>query len=224
MLHKLHSVSKCSAVYLTHWTCVIFPCGLSKLLPKVYPCSCVQGDDIHFSAVVTTVNQAEGGASWSVPVKWKQTSFESLSSSSSFLGSSVGKESACNARDPGLIPGSGRSTGERIGYSLHSGLENSIDCIVHGVAKSQTRLSDLHFHFHCHFRTWLLNRVVVQVMYMSCEERWRKEEGGDLRRVTAVHQLATRLGPRSFNLWPSGSLPTEKCALVKRKLCASSQL
>ena len=117
MLHKLHSVSKCSAVYLTHWTCVIFPCGLSKLLPKVYPCSCVQGDDIHFSAVVTTVNQAEGGASWSVPVKWKQTSFESLSSSSSFLGSSVGKESACNARDPGLIPGSGRSPGKGIIYN-----------------------------------------------------------------------------------------------------------
>ena len=31
---------------------------------------------------------------------------------------SVGKESACNARDPGLIPGSGRSTGEVIGYPL----------------------------------------------------------------------------------------------------------
>ena len=32
--------------------------------------------------------------------------------------SSVGKESACNARDPGLIPGSGRSAGEGIGYPL----------------------------------------------------------------------------------------------------------
>ena len=32
--------------------------------------------------------------------------------------SSVGKESTCNARDPGLIPGSGRSTGEGIGYLL----------------------------------------------------------------------------------------------------------
>ena len=35
-----------------------------------------------------------------------------------FPGSLVGKESACNAGDPGLIPGSGRSTGEGIGYSL----------------------------------------------------------------------------------------------------------
>ena len=93
--------------------------------------------------------------------------------------SSVGKESACNAADPGSIPGSGRSTGQGIGYPLplflgfpcgsvakesmcnvgdldsipdlgrspgegkgfplqYSGLENSMDCIVHGVAKSQT--------------------------------------------------------------------------------------
>ena len=35
-----------------------------------------------------------------------------------FLGSSAGKESACNAGDPGSIPGSGRSPGEEIGYPL----------------------------------------------------------------------------------------------------------
>ena len=35
-----------------------------------------------------------------------------------FLGSSVGKQSACNAGDPSLIPGAGRSTGEGIGYPL----------------------------------------------------------------------------------------------------------
>ena len=56
-----------------------------------------------------------------------------------FPDSSVGKESACNAGDPGSIPGSGRSAGEGIGYPLqYSGLENSTDCIVHGLAKSQT--------------------------------------------------------------------------------------
>ena len=56
-----------------------------------------------------------------------------------FPHSSVGKESACNAGDPGSIPGSGRSTGEGKGYPLqYSDLENSMDCIVHGVAKSQT--------------------------------------------------------------------------------------
>ena len=100
-----------------------------------------------------------------------------------FPDSSAGKESACNARDPGLIPGSGRPAGEGIGYPLqfswaspvvqmvkslpamwetwvwslgwedppgegkgcplhYSGLENSMDCAVHGVTKNRTRLSD----------------------------------------------------------------------------------
>ena len=53
-----------------------------------------------------------------------------------FPGSSAGKESACNVGDPSLIPGSGRSARERIGYPLqYSGLENSMDCMVHRVAK-----------------------------------------------------------------------------------------
>ena len=48
----------------------------------------------------------------------------------------------------GLIPGLGRSPGEGKGYPLqYSDLENSMDCIVLGVAKSQTRLSDFHFYF-----------------------------------------------------------------------------
>ena len=46
----------------------------------------------------------------------------------------------------GSIPGLGRSAREGKGYPLqYSGLENSMDCIVHGVAKSQTRLSDFRF-------------------------------------------------------------------------------
>ena len=58
---------------------------------------------------------------------------------------SAGKESACSAGDLGLIPGLGRSSGEGKGYPLqYSGLENFTDCIVHGVAKSQTRLSNYH--------------------------------------------------------------------------------
>ena len=64
-----------------------------------------------------------------------------------FLCGSAGKESACNAGDLGSVPGLGKCPGEGKGYPLQcSGLENSIDCIVHGVAKSQTRLSDFHFH------------------------------------------------------------------------------
>ena len=54
-----------------------------------------------------------------------------------FPGGSAGKESACNAGDLGLISGLGRSPGEGKGYPLqYSGLENSMDCTVHGVAKS----------------------------------------------------------------------------------------
>ena len=56
-----------------------------------------------------------------------------------FPGSSAGTKSACNAGDPGLIPGLGRSPGEGSGYSLqYSGLESSMDCMVHGDAKSRT--------------------------------------------------------------------------------------
>ena len=51
--------------------------------------------------------------------------------------------------DLGSIPRLGRSPGEGNGYPLqYSGLEDSMDCVVHGVAKSWTRLSDLHsLHF-----------------------------------------------------------------------------
>ena len=60
---------------------------------------------------------------------------------------SAGKESVCNARDLGLIPGLGRCPGEGKGYPLqYSGLENSMDYIVHGVTKSQTRLSNFHMY------------------------------------------------------------------------------
>ena len=63
-----------------------------------------------------------------------------------FPDSSVGKESTCNAGDTSSIPGLGRSPGKGKGYPLqYSGLENSMDYVVHGVAKSWTRLRDFHF-------------------------------------------------------------------------------
>ena len=56
-----------------------------------------------------------------------------------FPGGSAGKESTCNAGDLGLIPGLGRFPGEGNSYPLqYSGLEQSMDCIVHGVTKSWT--------------------------------------------------------------------------------------
>ena len=63
-----------------------------------------------------------------------------------FPGGSAGEEAACNAGDLGSIPAFGRSPGEGNGYPLqYSGLENSMDCIVLGVAKSRTWLSDFYF-------------------------------------------------------------------------------
>ena len=60
---------------------------------------------------------------------------------------SAGKESTCNAGDLGLIPRLGRSLREAKGYPLkYSGMENSMDYIVHRYAKSQTWLSKFHFH------------------------------------------------------------------------------
>ena len=62
-----------------------------------------------------------------------------------FPGGSAGKESARNIGDLGSIPGLGRSRRGGKGYPLqYSGLENSLDCRVHGVTKSQTQLSDFH--------------------------------------------------------------------------------
>ena len=57
-------------------------------------------------------------------------------------------KNVCNAGDLGSIPGLGRSSGEGKGCPFqYSGLENPRDYIVHGVAKSRTRLRDSHFHF-----------------------------------------------------------------------------
>ena len=61
-----------------------------------------------------------------------------------FPGGSEGKKYACNAGDPGSVPGLGRSSGEGNGYPLqYSCLENSMDrgawqATVHGVTKSRT--------------------------------------------------------------------------------------
>ena len=62
-----------------------------------------------------------------------------------YLPTSAGKESACITGDLGLIPELGRSPGEGNSYPVqYSGLEKSMDSIVHGVAESGTWLSDFH--------------------------------------------------------------------------------
>ena len=89
----------------------------------------------------------------------------------SLADSSVGKESVCNAGDPGSIPEWGRPPGEGNGYPLqYSGLENSRNCIVLGVAKSRTRLSDLPF-------LSLLPPAERAVNGTLHHEEWRRREG-----------------------------------------------
>ena len=98
------------------------------------------------------------------------------------LVSSVGKESACNRRDPGSIPGSGRSAGEGIGYPLQyswASLMAQLVNIVHGVAKSRTRLTDFHFHSSPH-QLLLGQRSVVTIPWaIECSyhrgETWLHE-------------------------------------------------
>ena len=102
-----------------------------------------------------------------------------------FLGfpyGSAGKEATCTVGDLGSIPGLGRSPGDTKGYPLqYSALENSMDCIVHGLTKSWTQLSDFHFNFNFSRQNWEMLSIGLQrntsETYLwwktnSCEPYW----------------------------------------------------
>ena len=73
--------------------------------------------------------------------------------------------------DLGLIPGLGRTPGEGNGYPIqYCRLENSIDYIVHGDTKSQTRLGNFHFQ---KFVLWSQSLVAEKVKNLSAmKETW----------------------------------------------------
>ena len=99
----------------------------------------------------------KGGINWEVAIN--------IYTLLGFPGGSAGKESACNVGGLGSIPGLGRSPGEGNSYPLqYSGLENSMNCVVHGVTKSWTQLRDFHFTFlyYCCF-----TEMETQVITMS---------------------------------------------------------
>ena len=121
------------------------------------------------------------------------TDFE-LSQASGFPGDSDGKESNCSAGDPGLIPGSGSSPGEGNGNPLqYSCLGNPMNrgawwATVHGVAKSQTRLSDFHSHVCSHsgmgwymgpdyLRAGILH-LLVRNGWLACPQSFKPLEHG----------------------------------------------
>ena len=99
-----------------------------------------------------------------------------------FPGSSVVRNPPAKAGNPGSISGLGRSPGEGNGYPLqYSGLENSMDCIVHWVLNSGT---------------WLSNFYVIQFNHLIKDEVWSQFQPVccDVLRCSAV-----------FNtLWPHG--------------------
>ena len=84
-----------------------------------------------------------------------------------FPGGSVGKEPACNVGDLGSIPGLGRSPGEGNSYPLqYSGLKNSMNCIVHRVAKSQTQLATELDRTHCEHYFVILNVLCKEALLL----------------------------------------------------------
>ena len=108
----------------------------------------IQNSKLQLLAVKSTVNRI---CTCKLPVSVKNMSMLLSNLVQWLVGfpdGSVEKESACNSGDLGSIPRLGRCLGKRNSYPLqYSGLEKSMDCIVHEVTKSQTRLSDFHFHF-----------------------------------------------------------------------------
>ena len=96
----------------------------------------------------------------------------------------AGKESACNARDLGSIPGLWKSPGEGKGYPLqYSGLDNFMDSIVLRVTKSQTRLSDFLFHI----------RVAKERESLCKKNRYKKNQWYCIRKNANKKTVETHL-------------------------------
>ena len=135
------------------------------------------------------------------------------------LGCSAGKESAFNVGDLGSISGLGKSLREAKVYSLqYSGLENSMDCIVHEHTKSQTRLNDFHFQAICLLRTvfpnphlWLSNPELLDTMWSM----WRVSSGPmDKSQRSHISPLYFLFDGWSLSWWFYSCLPrlsSNKC-------------
>ena len=93
---------------------------------------------------------------------------------------SAGKQSACNAGDLGSIRRLGRSPGEGKGYPFqYSGLENSMDCIAHGVSRSRLQLGNLHF-------TSRLSRGPNAVTRALTSGKWEGRQAGQVPGVLTL--------------------------------------
>ena len=96
------------------------------------------------------------------------------------------------AGDLGSIPGLGRSPGEGKGYPLQdSGLENSTDCIVHGVSNSRTRLSNFHFP---NDSNWRKLKELLQALKFSCFQRESSLNSPEVLHVTTAGKILSYYG------------------------------
>ena len=161
----LQTLANPDPIWINHiYTGILWKLGSQQKLPIFLSCQSSK-HSLSSLAVAASYQQRTRGffhskSGWQV----KQWPILALTRQEGFPCGSTGKESACSVGDLGSISGLGRSCGEGKGYHLqYSGLKNSLDCIVHGVAKSWTRLSDIHFH---------QARINVQVQNYS-ETGWR---------------------------------------------------
>ena len=116
-----------------------------------------------------------------------------------------------------------------------SGLENSMDCIVHGVAKSQTPLSNFHFHFHIkngiklkHCYACLLERFRIDINFLS---RGKKQNAA-IRVLLQINLIRSEkdeeLKPLGIIYWTKYCLKSPECQtswlIHRRKACSDLSL
>ena len=124
------------------------------------------------NSLLDSVGEGEGGMIWENGIETCIISYMNCFNvtSTTFPGGSEVKVSACNAGDLGSIPGLGRSPGEGNGNPLqYSYLENPMDrgawcATVHGVTKSQTRLSDFTLLLHFFLKNQNIHLVEKQIV------------------------------------------------------------
>ena len=109
------------------------------------------------------------------------------------------KKFSCNVGDLGSFSGLGRSPGEGKGYPLQSsGLENSMDCIVHGVTKSWTQLSDFHVP--------QTGSIVLKVLVISQKSQSSWGQSLDLNQFTAIFIILSCLETLCRKEWRQETL------------------
>ena len=146
-----YTKDECSEARLCLTLCNGVDCSL--------PASYIHG--ISQARILEWVNRRPWFDSWVGKIRWRRDRLPTPVFLG-FPGGSASKESTCNVGDLGSITELGRSPGEGKGCPLqYSGLENPMDCIVYGVAKSRTRLSDFHS-----LTQWGLNQI-IHVKYFA---------------------------------------------------------